>query len=41
MKKNHSLIDDIPTFDGKLDLYFDLILKLENKMAVTKWNPKE
>ena len=26
---NDSLIDDIPTFDGKPELYFNWILKLE------------
>ena len=33
---NNSLIDDIPTFDGKSELYFVWILKLENIAAVTK-----
>ena len=35
------MIDDIPTFDGKPELYFDWILKLENIAVVTKHNPKE
>ena len=38
---NHSLIDDIPAFDGRPELYFDWILKLQNKTIVTKWNSKE
>ena len=38
---NVSLIGDIPTFDGKPELYFDWILKLENIAAVTKQNTKE
>ena len=32
---NDYIIDDITTFDGKPELYFDLILKLENIAAVT------
>ena len=35
------LIDNIPAFDGKPELYFDLIFKLENIAAVNKQNPKE
>ena len=38
---NDSLIDNIPIFDGKWELYFDWILKLENIVAVTKQNPRE
>ena len=38
---NNFVIDDIPTFDWKLELYFDWILKLESIAPVTKWNPKE
>ena len=40
---NNFLVDDIPTFNGKPELYFDLILKLENIAATIKWkwNPKE
>ena len=38
---NDSLIDDDPTFDGKLELYFDWILKIENKPEVTKYNQSE
>ena len=38
--RNDSLIDNIPTVDGKPELYLDWILKLENIAAVTKWNPK-
>ena len=38
---NDSLIDDIPTFEGKPELYYDWILKLENIAAVTKQNLKE
>ena len=37
---NDSLIDDIPTFYGKLELYFNWILKFENTTAVITWNPK-
>ena len=36
-----SLIDDIPTFDGNVKLYFIWILKLENTVVETKWNPNE
>ena len=39
--KSDCLINDIPTFDGKPELYFDWILKLENIATVTKQNPKE
>ena len=38
---NGSLVDDIHTFDGKPDLYFDSILKLDNMAVVTKQNLKE
>ena len=38
---NGSLIDNIPTYNDKLELYFDCILKLENVAVVTKQNPKE
>ena len=31
-----SLTDDIPSFDGKPELYFSWILKLENITTVTK-----
>ena len=37
---NDSLIGDVPAFDGNPELYFDLILKVENIAAVTKYNPK-
>ena len=33
---NDSLFDDIPTFDGKPEFYFDWILKLETIAVVTK-----
>ena len=33
---NQSLTNDTSTFDGKLELYLDWILKLENIAAVTK-----
>ena len=33
---NDSLIDDILTFGGELDLYFDWILKLKNILAIIK-----
>ena len=36
-----SLINNIPIFDGKLELYFNWILKLENIATVTKGNSKE
>ena len=35
------LMDDIPTFHGKPELYCDWILKLENKATVTKCNSKQ
>ena len=35
------LLDDIPTTDGKPELYFDWILKLENIAVVGKQNSKE
>ena len=38
---NYSLNDHIHTFDGKRELYFDSILKLENLAAGTKQTPKE
>ena len=38
---NDSLIDDVLTFDGKPELYFDWILMLENVVLVTKCNPKD
>ena len=37
---NDCLLNDIPTFDGKPELYLDWILKHENIAAVSKWNPK-
>ena len=40
-RANDSLIDDIPTFGGKSELYFDWILKLENIAVVSKCNPNE
>ena len=39
--ENDFYTDDIPTFDGKPELYFDCVLKLENTAAVTKQNPKD
>ena len=36
-----SWIEDIPTFDGTPELYFDWIVKLEITAAVTKWTPKD
>ena len=33
---NNSLINDMPTFCGKPELHFNLILKLENTDMVTK-----
>ena len=39
--KHDSLIDDIPTFNGKPELYFGWILKIENIATVTKQNPKD
>ena len=42
MRNPHdSLIENIPTFDGKPELHFKWILKLENISTVTKQNPKE
>ena len=38
---NDSLIDDIPTFDGKPELYCDWILKIQNIAAVSIQYPKE
>ena len=38
---NDSLIDDIPIFGGKPELFFEWILKLENIAVVMKWNPTE
>ena len=37
---NDSLTDDIPIFDGKPEVYFNWILKLDNIDAVTKHKPK-
>ena len=38
---NDSLIDDIPTFHGKCELYFNWILKLKNIVTITKQHTKE
>ena len=38
---NDSLNDNIPTFDGKPEIYFHWIQKLENVVVVTKQNPRE
>ena len=37
---NDSMIDDIPAFDGKPELYFNWILKIENIATETKQNHK-
>ena len=38
---NGSLIDNIPTFNGRPELYIDQIQNLENIAEVTKQNSKE
>ena len=40
-RDDDSLVDHMPTFDGKSELYFYWILKLENIATVTKGNSIE